>query len=195
MEAITTSTVALGHGQGVYICTPEEVIPVWLGVKVTSVAYVHGHKLWICTDHHRAYEYNLHTHELGELDCGAHAFIASGPVAVLGTSHGLWPLISCIPVQCARIVQSNVQIAAWYVCGQLAVYDAVTTQKLYAVEAGILLPASFTFSIVGDIVRICGMTWSDGNCTGSCPDDYRTATPDGRLLCVLQCGMLGTHSL
>ena len=198
VEAITTSTVALGHGQGVYICTPEEVIPVWLGVKVTSVAYVLGHKLWICTAHHRAYEYNLHTYELGELDCGAHAFTASGPVAVLGTSRGVWPLARSIEVECVRIVQSSVHIAALNICGHLAIYAAVTTQQLYAVETGLLMAPSappFTFSIVGDIVRLCGMTYSGGRCTGSCPDDYRTATPDGRLLCALQCGMLGTHSL
>jgi len=190
LAAIDEDRVALGHGYGVYVYEAHLMTPVWLGVAVCDVAYVSGNRLWICTVQHSTYEYCTLTDTLTALRCPWHSFCVSGPIAVLGSSRGTWPLTGSVDMPCTRIVQSDVQIAAWYVSGHILVFDASTQLQVYLMDTGVRSPQR-SLSIIGDIIRINGKTWSSGRCTGCCPDDNRSITSDARYLYVSQYGRVG----
>ena len=188
LAAIDEETVAVGHAYGVYLYKAHVMNPVWLGVAVCDVAYVSGGRLWICTLNHSTFEYCTRTENLTAVH--VHGFCVSGPIPILGSSRGTWPLIGSINVPCTRIVQSDVQIAAWYISGHIVVFDAITQLQMYLMDTGGSLGTP-AFSIIGDIIRINRKTWSGGRCTGRCPDDTREVTSDGRCLYVSNYGKLG----
>ena len=159
---------------------PRLMTPVWLGIRVNSVAFVNDNKLWMSTCQRSAFSFNIATEQLLPLS-ERHVFCVSGPIGIAGTSSGTWPYASTRAVACTHIVQSPVVIAAWHISGDVSVFSAQTKQILYMIDTGRRERFGCrALSVIGDIVRVAGKAWSGGRCTGRCPDDSRHASADGR---------------
>lgn len=178
IAAIDEHTVAVGHDYGVYVYTATTIDPIWLGVGVTDIAHVRDGSLWIRTSMGKAYRYDMHTEAI---TCIAqYSFCVSGPVGMLGSHRGTWPVKSSLTAQVTQIAQSEVQIAAWHVTGHVSIFCARTCAQLHLVDTG--AHSGPPLSIVGDVLRIGGGVWVDGRIRGSCPRDHRATTRDGRYM-------------
>lgn len=183
LAVVNENTIAAGHDYGFYIYGPVDMKSVWLEARANSIACVGLGCIWVSTNQHVAFEYDLRSETLVRIAAGRHVYCVSGPVGVLGTGTGTWPLVSPRTIACTHIVQSDVQIAAWHVSGDISVLCACTGLPLHMIATGgtQYLGAS-VLSIIGDIIRVAGRTWSGGRCTGSCPRDCRHVSPDGRII-------------
>ena len=180
LEVVSDDTIAVGHDYGVYLYGPGLMTPIWLGVRVNSVAYVDERSLWISTCQRNAFAFDIAADDLRPLLSKGHVFCVSGPIGIMGTSCGLWPYSSTRTVPCTHIVQSQVIIAGWHISGDVSVLSAHTKELLYMIDTGKRnFQGCRALSVIGDVVRVAGTAWSGGECSGRCPDDSRHASSDG----------------
>lgn len=178
---VGTRHLATGNEYGLTLGrTGSHASQIWFGQQVISVACLHDETIWFCTAAQRAYAY---------VDCHVEPLYAdkqvlcvSGPVGIVGTVHGTFPVLT-LPMPCARIAQSATLVATWHMNGHVCTLDPVTLARLHTFDVGHCMGQSL-FSVIGDIVRVSGVTWRNGRCYGTCPYDTRESTPDGTIVIV-----------
>lgn len=169
--------VAVANEYGIAIQDTQTYrqVQLWQGEKVVSIAYLGDCTILFCTGSGKAFTYcndlifPTHTEE--------YVLTVSGPVEVLGTMRGTWPMNS-IQSPCVAIAQSAILVATYHVIGTVCVFGAQDMQHLYHFDTGPCTKYT-TLSTIADIICIAGVTWRNGHKYGTCPIAVRACSNDG----------------